>query len=139
MCGLGIYLSCKNENNYWEYRGAFDFYRVPLEEPYELAMVDDLDDAAIGRWKEGGHIVSGIQMYEKRGPLVAGYRRRSSGTSDKPRWFLFDCVTGQTDRFESREALSEACRSRGFDPPMRMRTIRENWTLYWQNPRRRRE
>jgi hypothetical protein len=73
MCALGPFLSFAGSGNYWSYQGAFDYWRMPLEPPYELVMIDTQDDAAICKWKDGAAIVWGIKKYEKRGSLVAGF------------------------------------------------------------------
>lgn len=139
ICGLGLYLSYKDEGDYWEYQGAFDFWRMPLEEPYELVMIDVTDEAAISEWQDGTNIVSGIRKYEKRGHLVAGYYEREFFNSKESGWFLFDCASGRAEKFGTEQSLTETCATRGFSPPIQMKTIHENWTLYWKNPNRRRE
>jgi hypothetical protein len=137
VCGFLIFLSFKDENNYWAYEGAFDFWRMPLEEPYELVMIDTLDHAGIGKWKENSFIIHGITEYEKRGPLLAGYYSDHFHPETKG-WFLFDCRTGNLERFPTETQFSAACAEQGFTNPVRMRTIQENWDLYWSNPNRRR-
>jgi len=141
MCGLGIYVMEKDSGNYWEYEGAWDFYRMPLEEPYELVMIDTMDSASINKWKEGSTIVGDIVEYEKRGALIAGHCQHTSYsfyTKDKP-WFVFDCATGQVDTYASKEAFEDACTQKGFSLPLDMKSIRENWNAYWGNPNRRRK
>ncbi|OGV61497.1 MAG: hypothetical protein A2283_12745 [Lentisphaerae bacterium RIFOXYA12_FULL_48_11] len=139
MCGLGIYLMERDVDNYWESQGAWDFWRMPLEEPYELVMIDTMDQVGISKWKDGSYIVYGIQKYEKRGQLVLGYYERKPFNPDEKGWFLFDCATGKAEEYESEQALEKISAKRGFSPPIQMKTISENWSLYWNNPNRRRK
>ena len=139
ICGLGLYLSFKDQDNYWEYHGAFDFWRMPLEEPYQLVMIDTIEQAGISKWRDGSYIVYGILEYEKRGQLVAGYYEHKPFKPEEKGWFLFDCVTGKAEDFRSEQLLTEACEKRRFSPPIQMKTILENWTLYWDDPNRRRK
>ena len=139
ICGLGLYLSYKDQNNFWEYKGAFDFWRMPLEEPYQLVIIDTMEQAGISKWQDGSYIVYGILKYEKRGQLVAGYCERRTFKPEKTGWFLFDCVTGKAVDFGSEQLFVEACEKRGFSPPIQMKTIPENWTLYWKDPNRRKK
>jgi hypothetical protein len=138
VCALLLFLSFVNSGDYWNHEGAFDYYRMPLEPPYQLSMIDTLDDAGISKWKEGSQIVWNITKYEKRGPLIAGFREEER-TSREPAWFLFDCSDGAVSKFADEESLSRACAERGFTPPLAMRSIKENWDSYWKDPKRRKK
>jgi hypothetical protein len=95
------------------------------------------DASRLRGWQESSNIVNGIVKYEERGQLVVGYCERRTPRPGKSGWFLFDCATGKSDDFASEQLLVEACEKRGFSPPLEMKTIRENWTLYWKDPNRR--
>ncbi len=138
VCGLLFFLASVGSDDYWNYEGAFDYYRMPLEPPYQLSMTDTLDDAGIFKWKERSGIVWNITKYEKRGPLIAGFREEER-TSREPPWFLFDCRNGKAFKFVDEKSLNRACAENGFAPPLTMRSIRENWDSYWKDPNRRRE
>ena len=139
MCAVGIYLAEKDTDDYWNSKGAWDYWRMPLEEPYQLSMVDTLDNAAIGRWKKGGSIVWGISKYEKRGILLAGCCEKNQFSQNENKWFIFDCASGSAEEFESKEEFLQACETHGFSQPLNMKTIKENWALYWKDPNRRKE
>jgi len=139
MLVFGFCISYTNPDNYWEYQGAFDFWRMPLEEPYELVMIDTKDKAGISKWKENSSIISDIAKYEKRGQLVVGYCEHRTSRSEKSEWFLFDCTKGMAEDFASEQLLVEACAKKDFSPPLQMKTIRENWTSYWKDPNRRKK
>lgn len=139
MCAVGIYLAEKDTDDYWKSQGAWDYWRMPLEEPYELSMIDTMDDASISKWKNGGSIVWGISKYEKRGKLVAGYCEKKRFRGNKNKWFIFDCGSGSIEEFKSEEEFLRACESSGFSQPVNMKTIKQNWILYWNDPNRRKE
>jgi hypothetical protein len=138
VCALVAFLSSIGVNDYWNYEGAFDYWRMPLEPPYQLSMIDTLDEASILKWKDGLVIVSCITKYEKRGPLIAGFRE-GERISREPAWFLFDCRNGEVSRFADEESLNKACTESGFAPPLIMRSIQENWDSYWEDPHRRKK
>ncbi|MHC4585076.1 MAG: hypothetical protein ACYS3N_11130 [Planctomycetota bacterium] len=139
MCVVGIYLMEKDTDDYWKSKGAWDYWRMPLEEPYELSMVDTMDDASIGKWKNGRSIVWGISKYEKRGTLVAGFCEKKQFRGKQNKWFIFDCTSGSIEEFKSEEEFHQACETHGFSQPVNMKTIKENWALYWKDPNRRKE
>jgi len=138
VCALLVFLSSVGSGDYWNYQGAFDYYRMPLEPPYELTMIDTLDDAAIVKWKGDSAIIWSITKYEKRGVLIAGFREEER-TLGEPAWFLFDCRDGAVSKFADEESLSRACAESGFTPPLVMRSIQENWDSYWKDPNRRKK
>ena len=105
---------------------------------YVLKCVN-IEKAGISKWRDSPYIVYGILEYEKRGQLVAGYYEHKSFKPEEKGWFLFDCVTGKAEDFRSEQLLTEACEKRRFSPPIQMKTILENWTLYWDDPNRRRK
>jgi len=137
MCTLGIYMMEKDTNNYWKSQGAWDYWRMPLEEPYELVMIDLMDTASIGKWKDESSIVSDIIEYEKRGSVLAGHCRDIHFGSNTEHWFLFDCSTGHNDNYTSKEAFETACQQKGLCMPLAMKSIQDNWDQYWRNPNRR--
>ncbi len=113
--------------DYWGYEGAYDFWRMPLEEPYELNMIDSLDQASINIWNGSMDVeISNITKYDKKDHLVAGDCR--SG------WFLFNCTTGKVKHFTTEESLKTACAKEHFSP-IQLKSIQENWDLYWNNPK----
>jgi hypothetical protein len=139
MC-IGIYLIIGIDTyDYWKSPGAWDYGRIPLEEPYELSMVDTKNHAAIAKWKKGGNIVWGISKYEKRGILVAGCCEKNQFSQNENKWFIFDCDSGSIEEFKSEEEFLQTCENHGFSQPLNMKTIKENWALYWYNPNRRKE
>jgi hypothetical protein len=139
MCATGIYLAEKDTDDYWKSQGVWDYWRMPLEEPYQLSMVDTMNYAAITKWKNGVHIVSGISKYEKRGKLVAGFCEKNQFRRYEEKWFIFDCVSGSAEEFKSEEEFLQACEIHGFSQPINMKTIEEYWDLYWEDPNRRKQ
>jgi hypothetical protein len=141
MCIFGIYMMEKDTNNYWESEGAWYYWRMPIEEPYELVMIDTMDNASIGKWKDGSAIVADIIEYEKRGPILAGRcrDRRLDSNTNTEHWFLFDCTTGRADEYVDKETFETACRQKGLCLPLAMKSIQDNWDQYWRDPNRRKD
>ncbi|MEN6335537.1 MAG: hypothetical protein ABFE01_14905 [Phycisphaerales bacterium] len=139
-CIFLLFLSFAGSDDYWNYRGAFDYWRMPLEPPYELVMIDVPDDASIQKWdnSDGPAIIWDIVKYEKRGSLIAGFCEDDRGLR-QPAWFLFDCQTGTVSTFVDEQSLNNACTQDGFPLPLAMRSIRENWDSYWKDPNRRKK
>ena len=139
MCIFGIYMMEKDTNNYWKSEGAWDYWRMPLEEPYELVMIDTMDSASIGKWKDGSAIVADIIEYEKQGSVLAGHCRDICFGSNAEHWVLFDCTTGRADDYANKEALETACQQRGLRMPLAMKSIQANWDQYWRDPNQRKD
>jgi hypothetical protein len=138
VLGIGLCDSYKDVNDYWRYEGAFDFFRMPLEEPYELVMIDALDEAHIGKWRESGTLIGGIVRYERRASFLIG---ETSGEAfadrDSPPtgWFIFDLASGRLYEYRSFHELREGAARHGIQPPFDFQSIKDNWDHYWANPR----
>lgn len=137
MCIIGVYMMGKDVDNYWESQGAWDYWRMPLEEPYELETYDSFASARIGKWKNESRLIDSIIEYEKQGSTVIGYCSASDFHSKPAYWFTFDCTTGQIEEHADKEALEKACQQKGLHLPLAMKSLQENWDLYWSNPNRR--
>ena len=125
----GLYLP----NDYYRYAGAFDSYRMPLNYPYELSMIDTIDCASIGKWQEDQLFVTGISHYYIRDSFVVGKISDECLSFYGTMWFLFDTNTGKVTKFSTEEALHQAVEKLGFDEEPELLTVRENWDLYWEN------
>lgn len=124
--------------DYWKYAGAYDSYRMPLEYPYELRMIDDINDARLNSWaEEDGKVskdISGITAYYKRDNLVVGEYVSSKWDSwAQTSWFTFDCNTGQVEEFSRKEDYLEGIKNLGFEKEPNLLTVRENWEKYWSS------
>ena len=140
FCATYMYVVTIDHHDLRSDRIPADMQRMLLEKPYELTMDDTFEHASIvGEWENSSSIVSGVERYEKNGPYIAGYCGEGLSGSRKVTWFLFDCGTGLVQEFDSEQSMTEAWQRLGLAAPLRMKTIRENWDLYWSNPDRRRK
>ena len=126
--------------DYWRYDGVLDSFRMPLEPPYELLMIDTIDYASIRIWKgDSLNQLSGITHYEKRGYLIFGERsneRLEFRRTEKDReWFIFDLSNGDKSIFESEEDFAAELAKRGIEN-INLKTVLQNWKEYWKHPRR---
>lgn len=135
MCGFGIYLMVKDVNDYWKSQGAWDYWRMPLEEPYELVMIDTKDTASINIWENPESLVWGISKYERKGDVMYGEISRGPFHRDEPpKYFSFNLKTGQVDKIESLELFTKKLSVYDISE-INLKSIRENWSEYWKNPR----
>jgi len=125
--------------DYWNYRGAYDWYRMPLEYPYELRMIDGIDNAYLASFSQeagvAGKDISRIRRYYKQGSLVLGqcddfYREERS----QPSWFIFDCNTGRAETFTKKEEYLRAINKYGFEKEPRLPTVKANWDSFRARP-----
>lgn len=138
--GVCLCIDSMYAQDYWRYDGVQDYFRMPLEPPYELVMIDTIDYASINVWKENsGSQLSGITHYEKRGYLIFGERSNewieSQRTEEDREWFIFDLSNGDKSLFESEEYFKAELASRGHEN-IKLKTVLQNWNEYWRHPRR---
>jgi hypothetical protein len=133
LCAISIYNIESSSNDYWQSQVGWDSWRMPLDEPYELYMINSMESASIRRWQASNPIISDVIRFEKRGPLVAGETGISRSKTDKTvlGWFLFNGSSGQCTTFASFEDFSRACAAAGFSAPLHARSVKEQWYLYW--------
>jgi len=139
VLGDALFRMYKDQDDYWRYEGAFDFFRMPLEEPYELQMVDALDAAYIGKWQESGTLIGRIVRYERRANFLIGETTDESFPDRNSRpsgWFIFDLTSGHLCKYRSLSELREEAPSHGILPPFAFQSIKDNWDHYWANPHR---
>jgi hypothetical protein len=127
ICGYyGAYLP----HDYDHYGGDFDYYRMPLDYPYELSTIDTIECANISKWQEDKLLVTGITHYRKRDNIIVGKISEECFLSDRTEWFSFDTKTGRVVRYDSEEEFRKALQALGFDEAPELLTIQENWSLY---------
>lgn len=132
LLGICGYYVIYTPNDYYNYAGDFDFYRMPLDYPYELSMIDMIDCAGISRWKEDKLLVAGISHYYKRDNLIVGKISAECFAVDTSAWFSFDTKTGRVEEYKTEEEFRRALKELGFDQEPELRTIQENWDLFWR-------
>lgn len=137
--GVVLGIDSMYEWDYWKANGVLDSFRMPLEPPYELLMIDTIDYASIQVWQEeSSSKIWGITHYEKRGYLMFGvtsndYYEFQKSPEDKE-WFIFDLNNGDKIIFESEEEFLSTLKKRGIEN-IQLKTVLQNWNEYWKNPR----
>jgi len=118
--------------NYSRFQGYHDYYRMPLEYPFELISFDSLKTMSIGVWQRDMHplYVDEIHALRKEGHLLLGMSL-SPDHSQARSYFIFDCRTGETQVFAARCEWSEALQQHGCAEPPELLTVREYWDSYW--------
>lgn len=118
-------------NDYYRYAGDFDYYRMPLDYPYELSMIDMIDCATISVWKENTSLMGGIRDYQKRDNVIIGTTSISCRSAERTGWFSFDTRTGDVVTYFSPEEFKAAARLIYPNEEIKLLTVRENWDLHW--------
>ncbi|UCG46978.1 MAG: hypothetical protein JSU94_15945 [Phycisphaerales bacterium] len=122
--------------DYWNYQGAYDWYRMPLEYPYELRMIDSIDNAYLASFSAEAGVaskdISRIRRYYKEGFLVLGQCDDSCRAEPcRPSWFIFACNTGQVETFSKKEEYLQRIEKYGFEKEPELLTVKENWGSFW--------
>ena len=151
LCAMMIGQELMTAGNYWKDQGAYDFFRMPLEYPYELVMLDDINDAILQTWDNSGYKmlsedielvnfgnIWGIRHYYKQGNIVLGEfvpklydNSQQSWTSPPESWFVFDCNSGQAQTFKNKTSYLNKLKGLGFEEEPKLLSVRENWDNFW--------
>ncbi len=123
--------------DYWNYKGAYDWYRMPLEYPYELTMIDRLDNASVDIWADSGvrkevelDPIRKVCKYEGMLVGTTSYFHREIGREDTS-WFILDLGTGSVEEFSSEGEFHDRLAERGISVPPNLVTLSEYWDSYW--------
>jgi hypothetical protein len=140
LAGVLIAMDESAPKDYWEYSGDSDYFRMPLEPPYELVMIDTLDYATIQGWQNSTERkLSGITNYEKRGNLIFGETSANQFESERipqdNKWFIFDLSTGELNVFKVEAELIATLNNKGIKD-IKLKSVSQNWDEYWKNPKR---
>ena len=112
---------------------------MPLEPPYELEMFNSLDEAGISEWKSNKSILGGVSQYAKQGHYVAGRYTNPFQGKNESGYFIFDFETGVLQKFDQEGVFNKACKDFGLTSPVTLKSVKDNWNLYWDDPNRRRK
>jgi hypothetical protein len=129
FCAFEVYRAVSLQNDFWQHRGAAGYWRIPLEEPYELGMRGSMNSGYIGRWQHEGAVIENVIAFEKRGPLVAGQLSAPGKSAEE--WCIFDCTDGKVRTFSSIGDFYDACSRTGFVLPVALEAVRHRWYVYW--------
>jgi len=112
FCSYQTYFAKEDFNNY---AGSGDYWRIPLQYPYEISIVDTFDYAALTQWKNSTSIVWPVQKYAVKNSYLIGVSiSRDSGALE--RWFLFDMNTGSIQYYSTEQEFLSAWKSLCSDP-----------------------
>ena len=139
VCISGVILTFARSDDYWNYQGAFDYWRMPLEPPYELSMLNSLDEASISTWKSNSCLIAGITQYEKKGKYLAGCNSDPLVHPEMLGYFIFNCQTGELKKYADERNFSSACHEIGYVIPVPLKSVQKNWDVYWESPDRRKK
>ncbi len=121
------------ENDFYGYGGDFDFYRIPLDYPYEMAMIDVTDCGYIGKWQDPGTILAGVTHYHKQDNIIVGQISSNCYPANGSGWFSFDTTTGIAIKYRNEQEYDQALKGLGFDEAPELLTLDENAGLYWDS------
>lgn len=117
-----------HSNNYWEFQGYYDSYRIPLEYPYQLSMIDVIDNARLSEWKQpnsGNYDVTGIKKIFKQDYLVMGQYEAG--------FFILDCQAKQILTFNDHAEYTQALQKIGFPEEPKLIDLKVFWDNFWSN------
>jgi hypothetical protein len=120
-------------NDFYGYGGDFDFYRIPLDYPYEMVMIDVTDCGHIGEWQDTGIIVAGVTHYHKRDNIIVGRISSNCFPADEFGWFSFDTTTGIAVEYRDEQEYYQTLKGLGFNEAPELLTLDENAGLYWDS------
>ncbi len=140
MVVAGLVYDIADSGDYCDSTGFGDWFRMPLQYPYELVTTSIDYDADIRVWEEKRSIIIGILRYHKREAIIVGeYHDRSLplrplDTPPDILWFTFDCGNGELHKYESKEDYLLGIAGLGFSSEPQLGTIRQNWRKYKCDP-----
>ena len=112
---------------YWNDSGWADSYRVPLEKPYHLIMIDQPNNGSIDIWDEDSKRdnpnISGIDSLNKFNNYVVGYNRQ---------YFIFNCSSGKTGRFYTESLYRDWLDSLHIDRDIKLMSTEDYYHAYWR-------
>lgn len=121
--------------DYYGYGGDFDYYRIPLDYPYEISMIDTTDCGDITKWQEDRIILGGITQYHKQDNIIIGKISSECFFSHKSEWFSFDTSTGKAVLYASEKEYEQAIKELGFSKVPELLMLDDNARLYWKSYR----
>lgn len=113
------------QNSYWNYSGDFDFYRMPLQYPFQIEAADDIELGFMSVWKTHGtddlniYGISAIYMSEQ---IIMGHYEEG--------FFLIDCQKQESQTFTQQTEYLNALQAIGFDNEPEMTTLTDMWNEY---------
>ncbi len=126
------------ESDYWKSKGFDEFYRMPLEYPYEMLLVSGDNLSELCEWPNEptlGHksIIMNIAKYHKEGKFVVGEIqpdsvRNSLSGNHAVIWFIFNCSTGRYKFIQNKDEYLNELLAQGIKTEPQLKTFKE---FYW--------
>lgn len=135
MLAWPVYQTYQENFDYYGYQGFADFWRTPLQYPYDMVIIDSFDTGHLSVWQNNS-VLSNITRYTQYQQWVIGERlerNRNPNDMAEINWFIFDCQTGQATIFTDEQSYLTALQQHGIPQELPLFTIRENWEVYWEN------
>jgi len=133
---LSVPYSFWQEGDYWKYEGAYDYWRVPLGHPYQLACGDVTENCWIDKWEESESyspdLVSGINEVTQVDSIVIGLGRPTMTEDLTVRWFALNAITGDLQFYPDGNSFASALDSLGLDSIPRLKSIHRFIRDYWK-------
>lgn len=129
VVGYELYVKISTRNDFHRFQGEQAYWRMPLQEPWELRMHGSMDRGSIGKWRDDMPVVDTIAGVAIQGGLVAG--TFAAPDPSGAGWFLFDCSAGTVQRFKTQAAFLQACGAAGLEVPVPIETVRHTWYVHW--------
>lgn len=123
-----IAASFRNTGSFEKDSGSGDYWRVPLEYPFQLSMVDGLESACLTKWDASGSsmpcIIRGVSS-------CAMTRGRFIGETGNG-YIIYDFKTDALISVGGIDSLKNELGRQGIPFP-ELRTIREFYDGYWKS------
>jgi len=133
---LGLRIIGSRRSRYWSSQGSYDTYRMPLEYPYELFMIDEIRAAEIRTWPGSGDMewigIRDICWVCKKENLLLGLTSHETGEGYI--WFVFDCASGKIEKFSTQDEYLRRVAELGFTEEPKLIPLPEFWDSFWADP-----
>jgi hypothetical protein len=129
----------KIDEQFFQYPGIFDWYRVPLRWPYEMHSIDTLERGFLYRNTAGGKSdnpnvqcvgipgVLDITHYACDANLLL-FRRETHAKTD---WGMLTFDGEKTEFFDTEADMFSAAQARGWTGPSTLSNVKDNFDHYW--------
>lgn len=136
------YSYIENRTGYWNDPGFADYYRVPLEYPYQLSMVDAPYEAILDIWNDTNSVsvvnpdIYGIDSLNIVNNIVFVKLDRNNiyytnGKVENKKWFILDCTTGKINYYTSEAILKTHLDSLSIDSSISLISVNDYYNEYW--------
>lgn len=115
--------------SFYTSRGHSDFYRIPLEKPYQLTSIDGIETFAIGKWQRSRSLISRIYKVSKENGVIIGIARQKA--KGQPIYFTFSPSTGALSQCSTQKEFKKLLTSHSISS-FNLQSPEEYWKAHWQ-------